>query len=117
MAEDKLPTCSTIAECSAHDGKRVQIVGVYTLHNVMPGRPLDRDTAPVRITLDDGPGPFIGAYWHRDAIRPQDERARLDGRRVRVTGTFLRQMPPNPDPRAASLGGPCVHLVERVDAD
>jgi hypothetical protein len=58
MPDDKLPTCATLSECKAHDGKRVHVVGVYTIYNVMPARPLDRETAPVRIAFGDvGPGP------------------------------------------------------------
>lgn len=116
MSDDNLPTCTTMAQCSAHEGKRVIVVGVYTIYNVVPARPLDKETAPVRIALGGEPGPFLGAYWHQSAKRDASEKARLDGKRVRVTGTFLGNMPPNPNPRAASLGGPCIHPIESVDA-
>jgi hypothetical protein len=117
VTDDKLPTCTTLAECKAHEGKRVTVVGIYTLFNVMPARPLDKETAPVRIVFGDEIGPYLGAYWHPDARRAQSETTRLEGKRVRVTGTFLSAMPPNPDPRAASLGGPCLHPVESVDPE
>lgn len=50
-------------------------------------------------------------------MRPLDEIARYDGQRVRVTGTFLREMPPHPTnpPEAAALGGPCIHPVESIE--
>jgi hypothetical protein len=117
MNDDKLPTCATLAECKAHDGRRVHVVGVYTIYNVMPARPLDKETAPVRIAFGDEMGPFLGAYWHQDGSRPQAEKAQLEGKRVRVTGTFLNNMPPNPNPRAASLAGPCIHPIDSVTAE
>ena len=116
MPDDNIPTCTTMAQCSTHEGKRVTVVGVYTIYNVVPARPLDKEAAPVRIALDGEPGPFLGAYWHHGAKREASEKARLEGKRVRVTGTFLGTMPPNPNPRAASVGGPCIHPIESVDA-
>lgn len=111
---DELPTCATLAECAAHDGQRVHVIGVYTLHNVMPSRKLDEATAPVRLTLGDGLGPYVAAYWHADAARSATEKATYTGKRVRLTGTFHTKMPPAPDPRMAQMGGPCVHPVESI---
>jgi hypothetical protein len=112
---DDLPTCATLADCSAHDGQQVHVVGVYTLHNVMPSRKLDAATAPVRIELSDGMGPYLAAYWHADAVRSPQEKASHVGKRVRVTGTFHRTMPPAPDPRMSQLGGPCIHPVVAIE--
>ena len=112
---DDLPTCTTLADCNTHDGQRVHVVGVYTLHNPMPSRALDEETAPVRIALTDELGPFVAAYWHGDAVRAPAEKTRYQGQRVRVTGTFRRTMPAAPDPRMAQLGGPCIHPVETIE--
>lgn len=113
---ESLPTCTTLVQCVAHNGQRVHVVGIYTIYNVMPKRKLDDDEiSPVRIALDDEMGPFLAAYWHADAARSAEEKARYKGRRVRVTGTFNEAMPPYPDSRMAQLAGPCIHPVEKIE--
>jgi hypothetical protein len=49
-------------------------------------------------------------------MRPLDEIGRYDRKKVRVTGKFLREMPPHPTdpPEAASLAGACIHPVEDI---
>lgn len=113
---DAPPTCATLAECVARDGQRVVVVGVYTPFSPMPNRKRDDDTPiPVRIALGDGNGPLLEPYWHKDAARSAAEVARHTGKKVRVIGTFHRQSPPPPDPEAATMGGPCLHPVERIE--
>jgi hypothetical protein len=115
MSDDP-PTCASLAECGARDGKRVSVVGVYTPFFPMPNRKRDDDSPlPVRIVLGDGKGPLLEPYWHKDAIRPADEAARHAGKKVRVIGTFHKESPPPPDPEAATLGGPCIHPVEKIE--
>ncbi len=113
---DDLTTCASLDECAARDGKRVAVVGVYTPFSPMPNRKRDDDSPlPVRIVLGDGGGPLLAPYWHGDAVRPADEVARHAGKKVRVVGTFHRQSPPPPDPDAATLGGPCIHPIEKIE--
>ena len=113
---DDLTTCASLAECGARDGKRIAVVGVYTPFSPMPNRKRDDDSPlPVRIVLGDGGGPLLAPYWHQDAVRPADEVARYAGKKVRVVGTFLGQSPPPPDPEAATLGGPCLHPIEKIE--
>jgi hypothetical protein len=117
-----LPVCTTLAECNAHHGERVIVTGVYALYQYMAPTQLPDDQVPVRIELagEPGPikGPMLGVFWMASVKRPPAEIARLKGKRVRVIGTFLRDQPLNPDhPDMSTVGGPCVHPVESVDAE
>jgi hypothetical protein len=112
------PVCTTLAECLAHDGARVTVVGVYTVWDPLPFRADNMAPAQqVILALDgDEDGPYLGAWGRPEHLRELAEIARLAGRRVRVTGTFHATMPPHPTdpPQAASLAGPCVDPVESV---
>jgi hypothetical protein len=113
---EELPTCASLSECGAREGQRVTVVGVYTPFSPMPNRKRDDDSPlPVRITLGDGAGLLLEPYWHRDAVRPADEMARHAGKKVRVTGTFHKESPKPPEPDVATLGGPCLHPVEKIE--
>ena len=76
---------------------------------------LEERPLPVRIAFGDGSGPLLEPYWHKDAIRSTGEVARHAGKKVRVVGTFHGQSPAPPDPEAATLGGPCIHPVEKIE--
>ncbi len=118
---DKLPSCATLAECRAHDGKSVHVVGVYRIWDPRPDRKPGH--APARQVMvrfgddADTDGVFLGAWGHEGHERPLDEIAALAGKRVQVTGTFGARMPPHPTdpPEAAAVDGPCVHPVTRVE--
>jgi hypothetical protein len=116
-----LPSCVSLAECRAHDGERVEVVGTYTVWDPLPYRTDDmRPARQVMIAIEpDGHGPYLGAWGRPGHFREPAEIADLAGRRVRVTGTFHARMPPHPTdpPDAASLGGPCIHPVEGVLPD
>lgn len=113
-----VPVCMTMAGCSAHDGERVQVVAVYKVWDPLPQRA--RNQSPARQVMlvfgTEEEGPFLGAWGQEGHMRPLDEIARYNGKKVRVTGKFLREMPPHPTdpPEAASLSGPCIHPVESV---
>ena len=110
-----LDICTTLAECLTHDGERVEVVGVYTVADVFPSQKRDSELPrPVQLMLDGEPGPFLEPYWHAQAVRSPEEMARYRGKRVRVRGTFRRRQPPNPDPRAASMGGACLCSIEEI---
>ena len=119
--DDNVPSCSTLAECKAHDGERVRVVGEYAVWDPLPSRArTDPPAQQVILKLADGKdGPFLGAWGHDDHTRPLDEIAQLRGKRVQVTGTFRSKMPPHPTdpPYATSLTGPCIHPIERVSLE
>lgn len=111
-------TCVTMADCDAHDGERVEIVGTYRVWDPLPFRaPSHPPARQVVIMVGGEEGPYLGAWGRDDHLRPLEEIARLSEQRVRVTGVFLRTMPPHPTdpPAAASLAGPCIHPVDSVD--
>ena len=117
MRDETLPTCTTIAACNANDGKRIAVIGIYGMFPDQLGIDYTNIPRAVRITLDDGIGPFLEPYWHNDALRPEDESSKYLGKRVRVTGRYYRQQPKNPDdpPYASTIGGPCIHPVEKIE--
>ena len=115
-----LPVCATRAECDLHDGRRVTVVGVYTVWDPLPERSDDHPPpTQVLLTFAGGEeGPYLEAFGYDGHHRELDEIARYRDRTVRVTGTFLREMPPHPTdpPWATSLAGACIHPVEAIEA-
>jgi hypothetical protein len=113
-----LPVCTSLAQCTAHDGERVEVVGVYTVWDPMPVRHAGMDPAQQVVLVFDGgeEGPYLGAWGHPGHLRDLAEIAALGGRRVRATGTFRATMPPHPSdpPQATALAGPCLHPIEAV---
>jgi hypothetical protein len=117
MKRDALPVCTTIDECYALDGKRMQLIGVYTPWNPSNPKARDPDRQAVRIQLGEDAGPLLEPYWDARAVRPPDELARLSGRRVQVVGVFRSTMPPDPSAPpgvAAAMGGSCIQSVESI---
>lgn len=114
---EKLPICSSMADCRARDGERVHVIAVYSVWDPMPMRPDDHAPSQL-VVLKFGAeeGPYLGA-WGRDHARALDEISRFNGRKVRVTGRFHAKMPPHPSasPDMATLSGPCVHPVEQIE--
>jgi len=115
--KDNPPTCTTVATCDANDGQTVTVAGTYQLFPDQPGVDYTGVPRAVRIALDDGPGPFLEPYWHKQAVRPAAEIARYLGKKVRVTGRYYRVQPRNPDdpPHASAMGGPCLYPVESIE--
>jgi hypothetical protein len=118
---EKLSTCVSLAACKAHDGERVHVLGVYSVWEPMPTRP-DGYPPSRQVMLkfganDDAEGLFLGAWGYGDHMRPLAEISRHRGKKVLVTGRFLSSMPPHPTdpPEAASVNGPCIHPIERLD--
>lgn len=63
---ESLPTCTTLAECDAHDGERVHVVARYAVWDPLPQRA--RNHPPARqVMLMFGPGdegPFLEAWGY-----------------------------------------------------
>lgn len=112
----KPPLCTAYADCAAHDHKRVEVVGTYRVWTPRPGQsPDDPKARQVRIMFDGSTGgPFLEAGSDPRHLRSPDEIAKFRDRRVRVIGTFLRQMPQVKPPEAAQLGGSCISDVESI---
>jgi hypothetical protein len=113
---DPVP-CSTWDACIPHDGQRVAIIGVYTLHRPLAGMKGGGDIVRVRIVPEGGRrGPYLEPYWHTGSRRDATELAALDGKRVRVVGTLYLTPPTNPKdpPGASTMGGAVIHPVEGI---
>jgi len=113
------PTCCrTKEELKANDGKRVVLEGVYRATRIeMRKRP---DKPKLHALLEtDGGTLVIGVYYRADGLRPAEELARLDGKRVQVVGVVNMRTPSQTSPDGipmASMLEPCVSPVERVTA-
>ena len=111
-------TCTTLAECEAHDGEQVEVVGTYKVWDPLPVRgPSSRRRSRWSVMFGSEEGPYLGAWGYGDHRRPLEEIERLADRSVRVVGTSSsRTMPPHPTdpPTAASVSGPCIHPVESI---
>ena len=116
--KDNLPTCITVAACDAHDGNRVVVVGIYRQFPDHPGVDYTGVPRAVRLELEDGNGPILEPYWHKEAVRSDAEVKRYLGKKVRVTGKYHREQPRNPDdpPYASAMGGSCIHPVEVIES-
>ncbi len=101
------------------DGQTVTVHGTYTPVEVRRRHP--RDTRPpdlqghVALVLDDGRKVFLEPVWSESALRPDDERARLTGQAVAVTGTLHATMP-EPEVPVATLTAACLSPVTGVEA-
>jgi hypothetical protein len=115
----KLVTCSTLAECDAHDGERVEVIGVYQRYEMGFGKGRSFAGHVVIALGADGRGPLLERYWHAAAVRDPAELARYEGQRVVVVGRFLHDTPPNPDdpPHAARLSVPAIVDIDSIALD
>jgi len=110
---------TTHDQIAALDGQTVTVHGTYT--QVEARRRHPRDTRPpdlqghVALVLDDGRKVFLEPIWSPDALRPDDERARLTGQPVAVTGTLHATMP-EPEVPVATLTAACLTPVTAVEA-
>jgi len=112
-----LSTCTSLSACAAHDGKRVQIIGTYTVESPLAGKKGGGGSTLSLIDLGDGTV-LLEPYWHQDVVRSDEEIARCRGKKVRVTGVYHAKPVPQPGaPDAVSYGGACVHPVEKVELD
>ncbi|MBE7447588.1 MAG: hypothetical protein HS111_01470 [Kofleriaceae bacterium] len=106
------------AELSQLEGQVVQVVGLYAVedlgrHKILYERP-DGTTGSsskiVRLGLD-------GDIWLELWVRPDDEMAAYDDKRVRVTGTYV-STPPSTGPAAAMDAGPSLlKITDLREAD
>jgi hypothetical protein len=111
------PTCcETRDELRANDGKRVAVTGIYRATRVeMKKQP---DKPKVHAQLETGAGPLmLGVYYNAEGRRPADELAKLDGKKVRVTGTLNLKTPTQTSAGGvpmATMTEPCLSPVESV---
>jgi hypothetical protein len=110
-----LPECATYADVERLDGKPAAVVGVYEQVDVRARpRPPAVFDGHAAVRLRDGHLVCVEPVWSPRAVRSEDEVARAEGRSVYVVGVVHLRSPEPPEP-AASVIGPCVSDVERVD--
>lgn len=92
-------------------GGRVVLRGRYEPAHVEM-RPPGEEPTTVVIVLDDGARVLLGEYRSEECVRTIEERERLKGTTVKVSGEFHPSAPyphPGPPPGLWSGGGPQIH--------
>lgn len=113
--------CSeTFDDVKALDGKRVEIVGVYTTTLVRKGSKSKEDDAhakTVAVVEDNRLTIMIEVYWSPAGTRSDEEIARFSRKRVGVVGTLRAQTPTQTEEGAPmeTMIGPCVTEIERIE--
>lgn len=112
-----MPTVATSADLDAHTGELVSLVGRYQIidtgrHKVAYQRE-DGSTGMTnklaRVELGDGGGVDL---W----VRPADEMAQLDGKRVIAVGKLIAPDADGPDGAAAPDASPSLVQIQSVVA-
>lgn len=110
-----MPTVASTADLDAHTGEQVSLIGRYQIidtgrHKVAYQRE-DGSTGMTnklaRVTFDDGGGVDL---W----VRPADEMARLDGKRVVAVGKLIGPADDGPDGAAAPDAEPSLVQIQSV---
>ncbi len=113
-----VPTCTKYSECLEHDGKRIDIVGTYTLYYVpRPQRSKSRRPV-VRIQLEDK-AVYLAPLWSKEVRRAQAEMDRFEGKKVRVRGVFNKYIPraPGDPPQAVGFKQPAILPIESIQEE
>lgn len=93
----------------------MRITGEYRQVDVRYGKyPPPEYEGHVKIVIDDGTGIFFYPPWHSRAIRPSEEIAQFENKRVVVEGKILPKIPPYPY-WAASIVAPCLVTIELLE--
>jgi len=96
-------------------GKQVRVIGKYSQVDVR-----QRPSPPpvyqghVAIILADRAKVFLHPAWHPNAIRPAEEIARYNHKKVVVVGKMVPEAPESPE-GAASLIAPCMLTIDSIE--
>jgi hypothetical protein len=95
-------------------GKQVRIIGKYVQVDVRP-RPIPPNIyrGHSAIVLENGGGILLYPYWHSLAIRPSEEIAKFENKRVIVIGKFVPEAP-QPAYGHSSIFGPCMLTIDSI---
>ena len=110
---EALPVVTAEADVESNAGRYVTVEGVYEQQDVrmMQVNPDVQFAGHAAIVLSDGERVFLYPQQDAEAIRPADERARLEHRRVRASGLLL---PTNPRDGAV-ITSPCLIDLKSID--
>jgi hypothetical protein len=107
------PNVTTGAAFNAHDNRSIRVEGTYRAiampRKGPPSPAAARDYAI--LALSDGAQVYLEPLDSPAARRPQQERARFDGKPVVVTGTAHRIMPS----QGQSLIAPCLSSILSIE--
>jgi hypothetical protein len=113
MDGDALPVVSARADVETHATRYVTVEGVYEQQDVRMKQvdPAELFKGHAAIVLSDGERVYLYPQQDAEAIRPADERERLEHRRVRASGLLL---PTNPR-EGAVITAPCLIDLRSID--
>jgi hypothetical protein len=113
MEGDALPVVTARADVDSHATRYVTVEGVYEQQDVRMMRvdPAELFDGHAAIVLSDGERVFLYPQQDAEAIRPADERARLEHRRVRASGLLLATNPRD----GAVITSPCLIDLQSID--
>jgi hypothetical protein len=115
VVEPLREVCRSGRDVARLSGRVVAVHGTYRQVDVRRKQtPPPRLEGHAAVALDDGTLVFLEPAWSARAIRPEDERRSLDGRRVVATGLLHARAPSPPEPVAALID-PCLSPVHRVE--
>jgi hypothetical protein len=115
--------CASFEQVKSLDGKRVTLTGVYQRTAVRKG---PRDAADdqkahtVQIRCDGGVGVMLEVYYAPSGARSDEEIARFQGKRVKVTGVLRARTPEQVMPGgqiAQTMIGPCIVSIESIEVE
>jgi len=99
-------------------GKQVRVIGKYSQVEVSQ-RPSPSPYPPVykghvAIILADRAEVFLHPTWYPNAIRPAEEIARYNHKKVVVVGKMVPEAPESPE-GAASIIAPCMLTIDSIE--
>jgi len=97
--------------------KQVRVIGKYTQIDARqrPSPPPQYKGIVAIILADDTPV-FLQPMWHPDAIRPAEEIARYDNKKVVVVGKMVPKTPKSPEPQAMIIA-PCMIKIDSIELE
>jgi hypothetical protein len=115
--------CASFDQVKALDGKRVTLTGVYQRTAVRKGprdAADDKKAHTVHIRCDGGVSVMLEVYYAPSGARSDEEIARFQGKRVKVTGVLRARTPEQVMPGgqiAQTMIGPCIVSIESIEAE
>ena len=98
-------------------GKQVRVIGKYTQIDARRRKePPPVYQGHVALILADRTAVFLYPTWHPSAIRPAEEIARYNHKKVVVVGKMVPEAPESPQ-GAASIIEPCMLTIDSIDLE
>lgn len=113
MQSDPAPVVASLADARSHASRYVAVEGVYEQRDVRMRRadPDELLAGHVALVLDDGGEVYLYSPDDDEALRSEEERERLEHRRVRAVGLLFATMAGD----AASITAPCLVDISSIE--